>query len=1081
MSTPYRTPNVRLPSTPNPTPATSYLKRPINLKPPIHNPYDKFTASEFNAWVSDLKGALRKALGQEDEASRATEEEEVELELEDSFAEYKTRRSAKGKGRDPREGPGLAAGVNWVSHVADTPSEDAATDDEVANLERESEEEEEEEEEEEDDEDRRPVLVTLNGEGSSGQPIELLSEDEDRVSPQPSKHHADDDDLYEWSDQEERSTPDIADPWNGPRTYAEDFYAGDDSRGASALAPEEDEEGGLVLTPDIGAEDEIIDVDADEDDERQDFYPAYVWLSSKDDGEQDGEEDTEFTRDGTPQIADPWEGPRMYMEDFYAGGDRIDRGALSDPSNLTPRYEESEVIELASDDDETDTSQGGPFSDAYTNAMNASHLREHEITEGPQSHRDFAFQVLQAHEDSVRQETPFLLPEMGSYSHKPAPASLPRARSKTPSIAPNGHVDWSWPPAFPIDGATLSADASEAVGELQIPEHPEQDRGQQPPGVDADAVAESAAEAAVSAAAPENGGEAAQAIAAEIEANLRKFDETVIQAALDAANASAAETEAMEAMVDFGAENVGADGMMDEEHDEAFDRATQESALASFEALIDAQNAEILDAAETSDESAVAVAAELQIDEEPREVEIAPEQNGAEYAVEEQDVDEQEVDELEGDDVVSVSASEYAARASQAREYTVEELRSEPRCSEVPEESLSIDASLAEDVEKSSEQAAEVDATQVKIAIAESHLETSSDKDQIDIAPTSPQTVPEERTVEELEATTEAAASSIDVVVFGDVSVDSTQDNFPEQPEETAEPSLIPDRTQEVPSTEVDADTSTIEAVPLHDLPELEVSLHDEPPARLQAEQVELAPASSPSRIPAGVPLPVMASPEVPDPASVGHTPGTVTPMTNIPPIMAGPALSSAGLFTPLGERSMGTTPEPDGNEESLQVPAEHNVAQVVDATPVQPIEGDMDENNISGFATVSEEPSVTTKPSDTEPITQCIAEEPETSRIVSPQENVASDLADADSSMEHSTTQSVNLHHPSQPMLHADPYPYSLSTPTLETSMTGFFDPQPTTSVSRPRYIATLHCTLKTCRIYASYTPELHNQMRIH
>jgi hypothetical protein len=99
-------------------------------KAPIYNPYDKFTQNEFDTWIGGITGALRRALGQEgdkeeqepvtrdygadlfaprddDETEQSPEyEPETQSDAEDSFAEVTTRID-KGKGRDPREGPGL--------------------------------------------------------------------------------------------------------------------------------------------------------------------------------------------------------------------------------------------------------------------------------------------------------------------------------------------------------------------------------------------------------------------------------------------------------------------------------------------------------------------------------------------------------------------------------------------------------------------------------------------------------------------------------------------------------------------------------------------------------------------------------------------------------------------------------------------------------------------------------------------------------------------------------------------------------------------------------------------------------------
>lgn len=127
MATPYR-----VPAAPNPTPLVASVSARLGgrTRPPIQNPFDKFNQNEFESWVGGITTAIRKALGQEEEEEKPTEPQvtedttrerqpfalsDVDMDaeqgdeslFEDSFADFKARRSAKGKGRDPREGPGL--------------------------------------------------------------------------------------------------------------------------------------------------------------------------------------------------------------------------------------------------------------------------------------------------------------------------------------------------------------------------------------------------------------------------------------------------------------------------------------------------------------------------------------------------------------------------------------------------------------------------------------------------------------------------------------------------------------------------------------------------------------------------------------------------------------------------------------------------------------------------------------------------------------------------------------------------------------------------------------------------------------
>ncbi|KAJ7039056.1 hypothetical protein C8F04DRAFT_1086969 [Mycena alexandri] len=125
-------PFYRAPANNHPVARASFQKPVAIPKAPIVNPYEKFTQPQFDAWIGDITGALRGALGYRAEVPQkpkartkwhipaphsneapdaAYEDEDADEELEDSFAEVKARGAAvKGKGRDPREGPGLGRG-----------------------------------------------------------------------------------------------------------------------------------------------------------------------------------------------------------------------------------------------------------------------------------------------------------------------------------------------------------------------------------------------------------------------------------------------------------------------------------------------------------------------------------------------------------------------------------------------------------------------------------------------------------------------------------------------------------------------------------------------------------------------------------------------------------------------------------------------------------------------------------------------------------------------------------------------------------------------------------------------------------
>lgn len=84
---------------------------PLPVRPPIHNPYDKFTQPQFDEWIGGITSALRKALGQEEEETLTSQPTEPprgkdmhpvsdtdEDNVEDSLAEWKAIR-AKEKGK----------------------------------------------------------------------------------------------------------------------------------------------------------------------------------------------------------------------------------------------------------------------------------------------------------------------------------------------------------------------------------------------------------------------------------------------------------------------------------------------------------------------------------------------------------------------------------------------------------------------------------------------------------------------------------------------------------------------------------------------------------------------------------------------------------------------------------------------------------------------------------------------------------------------------------------------------------------------------------------------------------------------
>ena len=112
---------------------------PSSIRPPIHNPYDKFTQPQFDEWIGGITSTLRKALGQEEEGTLTTQttksrEEDTnpateidEDNAEDSFAEWKAMRAReKGKMRATEEEQDSEYGVSQESYAGSDVQDNAA-------------------------------------------------------------------------------------------------------------------------------------------------------------------------------------------------------------------------------------------------------------------------------------------------------------------------------------------------------------------------------------------------------------------------------------------------------------------------------------------------------------------------------------------------------------------------------------------------------------------------------------------------------------------------------------------------------------------------------------------------------------------------------------------------------------------------------------------------------------------------------------------------------------------------------------------------------------------------------------------
>lgn len=444
MSTSWRSPFPIIPA-PQTTPVST---NPKSLKRPINNPYDKFTQPEFDKWIGGITSALRRALGEETEEDAALDEhlsqdinaaaEETFLDhsFEDSFAGIQSRR-AKGKAKDPREGPGLGVQQNPIELLSDSES-GAETDEEYEEYSsREAEEFDTEGAGEGYDnhheadnwaEDRRHCLVDPQVEKNEVEEISFREESPDVIEIR--------------SDEEEDSRASVHDAGYSGRQYVR----------SSQLPPDEVED-------ESGPNNAVL-------------Y------------EQEGQLDTEEVEDFPPSITqrqpslslelpDPWRGPRTYAEDFYAGGDFNAQDQLDgvSPSSLTPVHDahvDTPFSNIMQDDgppsgvpktelvvvnvdvtDEALPDSSPPPSSPVEVRSNRSHVDDYQLSnvrgihgehEEPENILDHLYRDV----DSLSQDEQQMIFASSFDEFDSGSMSSPQAYSKSTE-----HLDWNWPPAFP--------------------------------------------------------------------------------------------------------------------------------------------------------------------------------------------------------------------------------------------------------------------------------------------------------------------------------------------------------------------------------------------------------------------------------------------------------------------------------------------------------------------------------------------------------------------------------------------------------------------------------------------------------
>ncbi len=281
MSIPFHfTP--RVPAAPHPTPASVLgysLPKPKALRPPIHNPYDKFTQPEFDAWIGGITGALRSALGQDEEKalpstrnggdtrqfidgnSRYTSvdgDESADDLVDDSFAEVKARRAiGKGKARDPREGPGLRKehSIQPIEIISSDEEEEEEVELSIAPFDEEESEVEEEEENNENEEDFATEEYTWEAGQSSSQYIPSIDRRKNIVHVQHEQLHDDDEVEYEeYGDEEYEGVEEGSDQLD--ESNAEVIEVLSDDEEAPQLKPSEPRRVAVSFEDDGGHEEE---------------------------------------------------------------------------------------------------------------------------------------------------------------------------------------------------------------------------------------------------------------------------------------------------------------------------------------------------------------------------------------------------------------------------------------------------------------------------------------------------------------------------------------------------------------------------------------------------------------------------------------------------------------------------------------------------------------------------------------------------------------------------------------------------------------------------------------------------------
>ncbi|KAG7091085.1 hypothetical protein E1B28_010141 [Marasmius oreades] len=345
------------------------------LRPPIHNPYDKFSQSDFDAWIGGITTTLRQALGHEDEVQaeetddsldrllESVQKRVIEEEERDSLHTETRYAFRKGKGRDPGEGPGLGPGTLAEPIELDSDSDQG----EEIGEQNEDEDLWEEEEDEwaskplssEDEENTynhgnagsSPESSQISGEPHISYVEEEPEEESEDEGDEEEDGEGDEDEDEEGDEEEEGQSEDEEDEEQIVELtgllhadYLEDEHdeegvQEEDSRAVLITSDSEEEsdenKGPQGEVPTISVDHAVISHPADEAEEERlpDVNAALPY--------QDGGSFPEQPVDSR----DPWAGLQTHAEDFYSGGDVFSTDGSVNPDRLN-ELEESDIGEF---------------------------------------------------------------------------------------------------------------------------------------------------------------------------------------------------------------------------------------------------------------------------------------------------------------------------------------------------------------------------------------------------------------------------------------------------------------------------------------------------------------------------------------------------------------------------------------------------------------------------------------------------------------------------------------------------------------------------------------------------------------